>query len=233
MIELNLKNTKNLNKKDYYNKTKFLSIIFTYNKDMQINEARFLSNKENLKVFQNMVEYFAEHNLLDNFCKTNIFNILNILRYDISPKDIEIINIINSIYNKVNVQMYDYSINFYRNEYIKRYVKIDYRLDEFVYSSINNIRESMLLDPLVFSTHVFDDKNIFDNYVEYFATNKNYLNSITSIVKDNPYLIVNKNFLERFKLVLIEQNRINKSIISKIYVKKLIKKVNKKEKEIQ
>lgn len=216
----------------YYTKIKFLSLLFIQNNKAEIDAAKFLSNKENLQIFQNMVEYFAEHNLLDDFCKSNIFNILNILRYDISPKDIEIINIINSIYNKVNVQMYDYSINFYRNEYIKRYDKIDDRLDEFVYSSISNIRESMLLDPLVFSTHIFDDKNIFNNYVEYFATNKNYLNSITSILKDNPYLIVNKNFLERFKLVLIEQNKINKSIIKKIQVKCLIKDLNKMEKEI-
>lgn len=223
---------KQYNLEKYFTEKRYLAIMFNDNREEQQLLANFLSDENNLKTFKALVEYFSEHRLLDDFCKKNIFDILNILRHDICPKNIEVINTVNSIYNNVNSQIQDCSINFYRNEYVKRYGKINFKLDDLVNSKKEEIRKSVLLDPLVIVTHLFIDETTFSAYIENFALDSNYLSSIVAIIQDNPFLVENKLFLNRFKNVIIKQSELNKSVINKFRTNKLVKQLSKLEKRI-
>ena len=206
--------------KDYLKYKMQLAIMFTYDSEKQKQAVKYLSNISNLKDYNEFITPYAENNLIDNYCKSNLFTILGMVR----ENNKESIECVNDIYRKVNSQRRNCSINLYRREFFCRYNNRSEDIDVLVEDNIPNLREAILLDQDIIYSHVFSSEEEFnDEYLDMFAKNDYYFSSLGSILEEKTFLENDIKFMTTIKKVAQRKYELASSLYDKIKTKSLVR----------
>ena len=180
------------------------------------------------RIILNVLEIFIRSNMnnIDKHSKASALEIIDHFKEKIKDKE-KIQEKINTIVRLINCTNDKKIKSFIKAEYQTRFLDNKKAIDaaKDTEKSLNNLRNMMLFDFNILIDHSsFYDEEMFEAISEYYIKNEiNYIGSINAILKENPYLLKEKTFVDRVKYIIKQMNIKNKKT-KKLYnqsIKKL------------
>lgn len=205
-----------------------------YNKDYEEDPRMFDLNI--LKSLEVIVEYHTSQNDLSKTVMDNISNFLVAAREYQDENRNARIEIINNIIRFMNGQEKDDSLIFYRMQLYTRTKDSKYLFkasDAEIIKEIDNVHDSICHDLFVLVSHSTDvnDEDFIKEYLPELKDSDLYYESINTILKENPIVFKDQLFYNRMICILEYNNLMYQDLVK--YNEKLVKKINKKIKNIK